>query len=80
MHIASAFKKPIISFWGCTKPVLGFRPYMTNTNSIELVVNPESPPCSKHGRVCKFGKDGCLKKLKSIDILKVILDYLTPKH
>ena len=80
MHIASAFKKPIISFWGCTKPSLGFRPYASHVKSTELVVNPEFSPCSKHGHFCKYGKDGCLKKLQPIDIQKVILDHLKPKH
>ena len=37
MHIASALKMPIISFWGCTKPSLGFTPYMTDPSSIKII-------------------------------------------
>ena len=29
MHISAAFNKKIISFWGCTKPVLGMFPYVS---------------------------------------------------
>ena len=38
MHIASAFHKPIISFWGCTKPILGFTPYMNKSICIKVIL------------------------------------------
>ena len=74
MHIASAFKKPIISFWGCTKPVLGFTPYLNKEKSIKIVANPLKPPCSKHGQSCKFHNKGCVKEIKPRDIEKIVLD------
>ncbi len=61
MHIASAFKKKIISLWGCTKPGLGMYPYLPDPASIILeplestTFKPLSHPCSKLGNHCKHG-------------------------
>ena len=63
MHIASALKMPIISFWGCTKPSLGFTPYMTDPSSIKIISKRSAKPCSKHGKHCKYGKNGCIKEI-----------------
>ena len=69
MHVASAFKKPIISFWGCTKPFQGFSPYC-NENSLELIVSSKSKkPCSKHGKFCKYNKK-CINYITSNEIIK----------
>ena len=63
MHIASAFKKKIISFWGCTKPSLGMFPYLADPLSKQLVFNPKKPPCSKLGNRCKQTKKGCINNI-----------------
>ena len=69
MHVASAFKKPIISFWGCTKPFQGFSPYC-NENSLELIISSKSKnPCSKHGKFCKYNKK-CINYITSNEIIK----------
>jgi len=68
MHIASAFKKKIISFWGCTKPNLGMYPYLADPQSKELVFNPKKPPCSKLGNRCKYSKKGCISNIDSNEI------------
>lgn len=52
MHIASAFKKPIVSIWGNTSPHLGMYPYMpglTDQYSIHEVDGLKCRPCSKIG-------------------------------
>ena len=72
MHIAASFRKPIISFWGCTKPSLGFYPYMSSYKSIQLIANPSSRPCSKHGHRCRFQNEGCVKTINSQIILDAI--------
>ena len=72
MHVAASFKKNIISFWGCTKPVWGFYPYRSGENSIQIVINPSLPPCSKHGNYCKIDSEGCVKKIESSTIYKEI--------
>ncbi|MAQ70112.1 MAG: glycosyl transferase [Flavobacteriales bacterium] len=72
MHIAASFKKRIISFWGCTKPSLGFAPYMAHEDSVQIVFNPLSRPCSKHGQFCKFTSKGCVKKITPKKIVRTI--------
>lgn len=52
MHIAAAFKKPIISIWGNTIPSFGMTPYYGNTsvpNYLFEVKNLGCRPCSKIG-------------------------------
>jgi len=59
MHIASAFKKPIISIWGNTVPELGMYPYQPTNQanfSIHQVNNLRCRPCSK------IGHQSCPKK------------------
>ena len=76
MHIASALKMPIISFWGCTKPSLGFTPYMTDPSSIKIISKRSAKPCSKHGRHCKYGKNGCIKEIDPQLIYDSVLSLL----
>ena len=52
MHIAAAFKKPIISIWGNTVPEFGMSPYMPNTSNLNYfseVKDLKCRPCSKIG-------------------------------
>ena len=75
MHVASAFKKNIISFWGCTKPKLGFSPNLMGYKCVEIVANPTYKPCSKHGNRCKLTRDGCVKKINSKLIIKAVKNH-----
>ena len=75
MHIAASFQKPIISFWGCTKPSLGFSPYMTSNKSVQLIARPSSRPCSKHGSHCRFKMKGCIKEINSMTVVAAIENY-----
>ena len=72
MHIGAAFKKSIVSFWGCTKPSLGFAPYAAASDSVEIISNISKRPCSKHGKSCKHNALGCIKSIDSDKILKVL--------
>jgi ADP-heptose:LPS heptosyltransferase len=57
MHIAAAFKKDIISFWGNTIPEFGMTPYLPGPKSRVLEVkNLSCRPCSK------LGFNACPKK------------------
>ena len=57
MHIASAFKKDIISVWGNTVPAFGFTPYLPGAASRMVEVNNLAcRPCSK------IGYEQCPKK------------------
>ncbi|MDD4107633.1 MAG: glycosyltransferase family 9 protein, partial [Prolixibacteraceae bacterium] len=50
MHIAAAFRKKILSFWGNTIPELGMYPYLPDISSkIMEVKNLKCRPCSKLG-------------------------------
>jgi ADP-heptose:LPS heptosyltransferase len=50
MHIAAAFKKKILSFWGNTVPAFGMVPYLPDPVSVMLQVDSlNCRPCSKLG-------------------------------
>jgi len=50
MHIAAAFKKKILSFWGNTVPDFGMVPYQPNeVSKIVEVLDLKCRPCSKIG-------------------------------
>ena len=72
MHIASSFKKKIISFWGCTKPSLGMYPYKIDSKkNIQIIGNSKKIPCSKLGNKCRK-KSTCIKQISVIEILNAI--------
>jgi len=71
MHIAAAFKKKILSFWGNTVPDFGMYPYQPNPVSARFEVeNLSCRPCSK------LGKHKCPQKhfkcMNDMDIEKVL--------
>lgn len=64
MHIAAAFKKPIISVWGNTVPEFGMYPYMVDENYIEEVKGLWCRPCSKIGyKRCPLGHFKCMNEI-----------------
>jgi ADP-heptose:LPS heptosyltransferase len=77
MHVAAAFKKPIVSVWGNTIPAFGMYPYLpVNFKSNSMVAEVKGLPC----RPCsKLGFKECPKKhfncMKMIDI-DPIVDFL----
>ena len=72
-HMSAAFQKKIISFWGCTKPILGMYPYVSNDLSTMIVSNPNKPPCSKLGNKCLYSGAGCINHIDIADVVKMIL-------
>ncbi|MEI8278990.1 MAG: glycosyltransferase family 9 protein [Bacteroidota bacterium] len=85
MHIAAAFKKPIISFWGNTSPEMGMFPYYGYNNLKERVA-PQSilmenkqlwcHPCSKLGYgKCPKGHFKCMNSLDMNDVEKNIRKF-----
>lgn len=72
MHIAAAFKKPIISIWGGTVPEFGMFPYY-GFNNLKTTVAPElsiiqhkvgCQPCSKIGyKTCPKKHFNCMNKI-----------------
>jgi ADP-heptose:LPS heptosyltransferase len=69
MHIAAAYQKDIISFWGCTKPSLGMFPYKPGERSEEMISPSQKAPCSKLGNRCKSDKNGCIQHIQVNDII-----------
>lgn len=78
MHIAAAFKKPIVSLWGNTTPLLGMFPYYGNNNAYSNP-HPQSQiielneikcrPCSKLGHnKCPKGHFKCME-LQDISLI-----------
>lgn len=68
MHIAAAFKKPILSIWGATSPSLGMDPYlpeeMTHKSIFLENKSLKCHPCSKLGSEnCPKGHFKCLNDL-----------------
>ncbi len=64
MHIAAAFKKPIVSIWGSTTPQLGMYPYKTRHLIVENT-NLSCRPCSKIGHErCPLGHFKCMNDLQ----------------
>lgn len=71
MHVAAAFKKKILSFWGNTIPEFGMYPYQTEPSSkIMEIKGLRCRPCSK------LGYDKCPKKhfkcMMDIDVNEVV--------
>lgn len=66
MHIAAAYRKPIISVWGNTVPALGMYPYLPGQEALEKQRRQEVPdlpcrPCSKIGFAeCPEGHFRCI--------------------
>ena len=73
MHIAAAFKRPIISLWGNTVPSFGMTPYYGDAPVSDVIMQVNKlwcRPCSKIGfKKCPLGHFKCMEK---IDVDEVI--------
>lgn len=73
MHIAAAFKKPLISLWGNTVPSFGMTPYYGDTpvhHTIMQVNKLWCRPCSKIGfSKCPRGHFKCMQKIEVEEVL-----------
>jgi len=74
MHIAAAFRKPIVSIWGNTVPEFGMSPYLPNKHSkIFEIKDLSCRPCSKIGfNKCPKKHFYCMKKQDPIQISEYI--------
>ena len=81
MHIAAAYKKPVISLWGNTSPLFGMFPYY-GFNNLKDRVAPQSHiienknlschPCSKLGyNKCPKGHFKCMNNLNMTEIAEL---------
>jgi ADP-heptose:LPS heptosyltransferase len=79
MHVAAAFKKPIISIWGNTTPLFGMNAYYGNTQVTDIrhEISVSCRPCSK------IGYDKCprrhFKCMEQQDMIKVAQEAILIK-
>jgi ADP-heptose:LPS heptosyltransferase len=80
MHIAAAFKKPIISIWGNTVPSFGMTPYYGNQNIKSAIIenkNIRCRPCSKIGYdVCPKTHFKCMNEINVQEIVDTVNAFL----
>lgn len=74
MHIASAFHKKILSFWGNTVPDFGMVPYLADqTSKLMEVSNLKCRPCSKLGyQKCPKKHFKCMREINTADAVQWI--------
>ena len=80
MHIAAAFKKPVVSLWGNTVPEFGMYPYYGNASIPNLkfeVKNLSCRPCSKIGYdECPQGHFNCMEMIEADTLIQKVEDIL----
>ncbi len=80
MHIAAAFKKPIISIWGNTVPAFGMTPYYGSYNINNFIMenkNVGCRPCSKIGYDCCPKKHfNCMNNIDDKQLLQIVNQFL----
>ncbi len=86
MHIAAAFKKPVISLWGNTVPEFGMYPYYGDNflshqknmpYDIMEVKHLGCRPCSKIGyKKCPRGHFKCMEQIDTEEVLKKLRQRL----
>jgi ADP-heptose:LPS heptosyltransferase len=74
MHMAAAFKKKILSFWGNTVPEFGFTPYYPDPASKIMGVNDlKCRPCSKLGKKkCPKKHFKCMREIETEQVVQWI--------
>jgi len=80
MHIASAFKKPVVCIWGNTVPAFGMWPYQTTNFSMQ-VGGLSCRPCSRIGfDQCPKGHFNCmnLQNTEEAELWAFIHNALNP--
>ena len=74
MHIAAAFKRPVISLWGNTVPSFGMKPYYGYSPVADVIMQTNKlwcRPCSKIGyKKCPLGHFNCMEKIDVNEVLE----------
>lgn len=80
MHIAAAYKKPVISIWGNTVPAFGMTPYYGASMVSSLIMQANKlwcRPCSKIGYdKCPLGHFKCMEKIAPAQLLQVTMQNI----
>ncbi|MEO6613023.1 MAG: glycosyltransferase family 9 protein [Chitinophagaceae bacterium] len=76
MHIAAAYKKPILSLWGNTVPAFGMYPYYGDAPVADMIFETKKlwcRPCSKIGYdKCPLGHFRCMEKIEVVRLLDAV--------
>lgn len=73
MHIAVAFRKPLVVLWGSTAPTLGFAPYQSSQHISLEVENLHCHPCATIGLAkCPKQHFKCMKDLAPSRVVAAI--------
>jgi ADP-heptose:LPS heptosyltransferase len=76
MHIAAAFKRPIISLWGNTVPSFGMTPYYGDAPVSDVIMQTNKlwcRPCSKIGfKKCPLGHFKCMEKIEADEVISKV--------
>jgi ADP-heptose:LPS heptosyltransferase len=86
MHIAAAFKRPIVSLWGNTVPSFGMYPYygdnfLSNQSKSPYTILQTNKlwcrPCSKIGyKKCPLGHFKCMERINSEEARQAVGTFL----
>ena len=80
MHIAAAFKRPIISLWGNTVPSFGMKAYYGDSPVSDVIMQTNKlwcRPCSKIGyKKCPLGHFKCMEKIEANEVLEKVRQRL----
>ncbi|MCF8331749.1 MAG: glycosyltransferase family 9 protein [Bacteroidales bacterium] len=81
MHIAAAFRKPLITLWGNTVPAFGMYPFLPDNEKyryrIHEIKDLNCRPCSKIGfERCPQGHFRCMNEIKEEEVLKSIREVV----
>jgi len=83
MHIAAAFRKPIVSIWGNTVPGFGMYPVFPVDTPAEIskiveIKDLSCRPCSKIGyKKCPKKHFKCMKDINENDIVEFVRKHIT---
>jgi len=76
MHIAAAFKRPVISLWGNTVPSFGMTPYYGDAPVSDVIMQTNKlwcRPCSKIGyNKCPLGHFKCMEKIDADEVISKV--------
>lgn len=82
MHMAAAFKKPIVSLWGSTALPLGMYPYLPKEAPDFVVIENKAlncRPCTKMGRSkCPKGHFDCMQQLDMATTVAAVAQFYPP--
>jgi ADP-heptose:LPS heptosyltransferase len=80
MHIAAAFRKPVVSLWGNTVPEFGMYPYYGNSAVANIkfeVTKLSCRPCSKIGyEKCPQGHFKCMEMIDPVVLAQKVAEMI----